>query len=116
MPGVREKERPAMCGVEFGIELGDGSGSTAGDGNLMDNVARARREENDAAGAPRAAAGRGCVAQTANHTGVDLEGFQFTVGEEADARAVGRPERIHGAMSPGKSAFRSCAERAKPEF
>lgn len=28
MLAVREKEWPAMCGVEFGIELGDGSGST----------------------------------------------------------------------------------------
>src|SRR5580692_10853451 len=80
---VREKERPAMCRVKFGIELGDGRGSATGDGNLMDNVARARREENDAVGAPSAAAGRGRVAQTANHTGVDLQGFQFAVGEEA---------------------------------
>ena len=113
---VGEKKRPAVCGVVFGIELGDRSGSTTGDGNLMDDVTRPRSEENDAAGAPSAAAGRGRVTQTANHTGVDLESFEFTFGEEADTRTVGRPERIDGAVGPGKSVFRSSAERTKPEF
>src|SRR3974390_2790666 len=61
MLAIGEKERPAMGGMARVIELCDWNRSAAVDRNLVDHVARARCENNDAAGAPRAAAGRGRV-------------------------------------------------------
>src|SRR5262249_6479128 len=89
---VGEKERPAMGGVEFSIELGDRGRSPSRGGDLVQGVAHVRGKDDDVARAPGTAPRGRCIAQTANRSGGDVEGLKPAVGKEAQTRAVWRPE------------------------
>src|SRR5208283_3836535 len=103
-----------MCGMEFGIESRDGYGCTTTDRNLVNDVARSRREENDVARTPIAAAGTGRITQTSHHACADVQDSEFAVGEEANTGAVGRPEGIHGTVSASDDSFDARAQGTEP--
>src|SRR5262249_24334685 len=86
MLAIGKKERPAVRGVEFWIEMRDSKGRTTRSWNLIEGAERPRRENDDAARAQRTAAPRtGHITQCANHAGADLKCFQLQVSEKPDA-------------------------------
>src|SRR6516164_1630777 len=56
MLAVGKKEGPAVCGVKFRIQMGDGSWGATGRGDLVEDVAHCRRKEDNAGGSPSCAA------------------------------------------------------------
>jgi len=116
MPAIGKEKRPAMGGVEFDVELGDRGGRAAAGGNLVDDIARRRSEQDDAAGAPGATARGRRVAKSADNTGGHFESLEFAIGEEADAGTVGSPEGADAAARTGQGALCAVAKGAEPEL
>jgi hypothetical protein len=116
MLAIGQEEGPAMGGVEFGVDGGDGAGGAPIGRDLEDGVARGRSEQDDAAGTPGATPGRRGVAQDANDGGVEVERFDLEVGEEPDTGTIGGPEGIDAAVSAGEDTVCAGAERVQVEF
>src|SRR5215470_6738477 len=112
---IGEEPGPAMRRVILRIEFGDRSRSATGGGNLVEDFANARREDDDFARSPGTPAGRRSVAQGANCVCADIKRFQFAVAEEPDARTVRRPEREVSPVCAGQDAFDPGSQRAIPE-
>jgi hypothetical protein len=103
-------------GVEFGVDGCDSGGGAPIGRDLEDSVARRGSEEDDAARAPGATAGRGRVAEDANDAGSEVERFDLKVGEETDTGTIGRPEGIDTTVSAGEDAVCAGAQRMQIEI
>ena len=99
----------------MGIELGDRCGSAAVGGNLIEDFANAGSEKDDAGGAPGATTRGGSIAKRADGIRGDIESLQLAVGEEADAGAVGGPEREISTVSARQAVLSAGTQRAIPQ-
>src|ERR1035438_5173686 len=102
MLAIGKEVGPAVSGVKRRVDGGDGGGGATVGRDLEEGVARGGSEEDNAARAPGATAGSGGVAQDANDAGIDVERFDFEVGEETDTCTIGRPEGIDSTVSAGE--------------
>src|SRR5579862_6779948 len=118
MDSVRQKEWPAKT-VLFFISVGRGNRSRRSAGSryaIKSHAQQARRRKNDVAVlVPCAAASRRRVAQRLHRTAREIKPLEFSVGEESQRPAIGRPEGKIRPLGVRYAACLLCARFINPQ-
>jgi len=115
MLAVGKKPGKAMSGVHPVVENGRRGGGASLRANTHEGAEVIGAVEDDIIGAPGSAAAVRGIGQHGNGATAGRDLHQLAIGEEAEATAVGRPERMTGPLSALELPCEIAVERTYPE-